>query len=99
MEQHPTVNLLGHDLEGLTAFLAQIGEKSFRARQLMRWVHHFGEADFEQMTDLAKSLRAALGGAAVVAAPRLLADSTAGDGTRKWLLEVGAGNAIETVFI
>jgi 23S rRNA (adenine2503-C2)-methyltransferase len=91
--------LLGHDLEGLTAFLLQIGEKPFRARQLMRWVHRFGEADFAQMTDLARSLRAALDRTAVVAAPRLLTDSTATDGTRKWLLEVGAGNAIETVFI
>jgi len=99
MDQHSPVNLLGHDLEALTAFLVQIGEKPFRARQVMRWVHHFGASDFEQMTDLAKSLRAALGRSAVVAAPRLLADSTAGDGTRKWLLEVGAANAIETVFI
>ena len=99
MDQHPPVNLLGHDFEALTAFLLQIGEKPFRARQLMRWVHRFGEADFAQMTDLAKSLRAALDRTAVVAAPRLLTDSTATDGTRKWLLEVGAGNAIETVFI
>jgi len=93
------VNLLDFDLPGLTALMAQIGEKPFRARQVLRWVHHFGEADFTQMTDLAKSLREALARAAVVAAPRLLADSTAADGTRKWLLDVGAGNGIETVFI
>jgi 23S rRNA (adenine2503-C2)-methyltransferase len=99
MDSHRPANLLGYDLQGLTAFLAGIGEKPFRARQLMRWVHHFGESDFEQMSDLAKSLRAALSGAAVVQAPRLLADSVAADGTRKWLLEVGAGNGIETVFI
>jgi 23S rRNA (adenine2503-C2)-methyltransferase len=99
MNQHPPVNLLGHDLEALTAFLVQIGEKPFRARQLMRWVHHFGAADFEQMTDLAGSLRIALGRTATVSAPRLLADAVATDGTRKWLLDVGAGNGIETVFI
>jgi 23S rRNA (adenine2503-C2)-methyltransferase len=99
MDPQPPVNLLGCDLHSLTAFLAEIGEKPFRARQLMRWVHHFGESDFEQMTDLAKSLRAALGRTAVVRVPELLADSVAADGTRKWLLEVGAGNGIETVFI
>lgn len=93
------VNLLDFDLPGLTALMAQIGEKPFRARQLLRWVHHFGEADIAQMTDLAKSLREALARVAVVTAPRLLADSTAADGTRKWLLDVGAGNGIETVFI
>ncbi len=99
MDPPPPANLLGYDLPGLAAFLGTIGEKPFRARQLMRWVHHFGESDFEQMSNLAKSLRAALSRAAVVEAPRLLADSVAADGTRKWLLEVGAGNGIETVFI
>ncbi len=93
------VNLLDFDLPSLTAFLTQIGEKPFRARQLLRWVHHFGEADFAQMTDLAKSLRARLAQTAVIEAPKLIADSTAADGTRKWLLDVGAGNGIETVFI
>jgi 23S rRNA (adenine2503-C2)-methyltransferase len=99
MESESRANLLGYDLQGLSAFLAGIGEKPFRARQLMRWVHHFGESEFEQMSDLAKPLRAALGRAALVAAPKVLADSQAPDGTRKWLLEVGAGNGIETVFI
>ena len=93
------VNLLDFDLPSLTAFLTQIGEKPFRARQLLRWIHHFGEADFAQMTDLAKSLRARLAQTAVIEAPKLIADSTAADGTRKWLLDVGAGNGIETVFI
>jgi 23S rRNA (adenine2503-C2)-methyltransferase len=93
------VNLLDFDLPGLTGFLAQIGEKPFRARQLMRWVHHFGESDFQHMTDLAKSLRERLAGCATIEAPGVLRDSTASDGTRKWLLAVGAGNGIETVFI
>jgi 23S rRNA (adenine2503-C2)-methyltransferase len=99
MDLHPLANLLGYDLQGLTAFLAGIGEKPFRARQVMRWVHHFGEPDFQQMTDLAKSLRTALNRTAMVQAPKVLADSVAADGTRKWLLEVGEGNGIETVFI
>ena len=93
------VNLLDFDLPGLTRYLADIGEKPFRARQLMRWIHHFGEADFQQMTDLARSLREQLAQRATVEVPQVLADSTASDGTRKWLLSVGAGNGIETVYI
>jgi 23S rRNA (adenine2503-C2)-methyltransferase len=93
------VNLLEYDLPRLADFLGTIGEKPFRARQLMRWVHHFGEADFERMSDLAKSLRVELAERATVAVPAVLADSTAADGTRKWLLSVGSGNGIETVFI
>jgi 23S rRNA (adenine2503-C2)-methyltransferase len=93
------VNLLDYDLPRLTAFVQEIGEKPFRARQLMRWIHHFGEADFHRMTDLTKPLRDKLARAATVEAPGLLGDSTAADGTRKWLLSVGAGNGIETVFI
>jgi len=93
------VNLLDFDLKQLTDFVASVGEKPFRARQLMRWVHHFGESDFERMSDLAKSLRVKLAQEAVVAVPKATSDSTASDGTRKWLLDVGAGNGIETVFI
>ncbi|HZP85298.1 MAG TPA: 23S rRNA (adenine(2503)-C(2))-methyltransferase RlmN [Burkholderiales bacterium] len=94
-----SVNLLDYDLPRLTEYLVSIGEKPFRARQLLRWIHHFGESDFEQMTDLGKALRQKLAAQAVVEAPSLLADSTAADGTRKWLLSVGSGNGIETVFI
>ena len=65
----------------------------------MRWIHQFGEADFERMSDLAKDLRANLAGCAVVQPPSVMSDSTATDGTRKWLLSVGTGNGIETVFI
>jgi 23S rRNA (adenine2503-C2)-methyltransferase len=93
------VNLLGCDLPDLTALLGGLGEKPFRARQLMRWVHHFGESDFQQMSDLSKALREKLAREAVIEAPALLADRMAGDGTRKWLLDVGAGNGIEAVFI
>jgi 23S rRNA (adenine2503-C2)-methyltransferase len=93
------VNLLDYDLARLTTFCADLGEKPFRARQLLRWIHHFGESDFESMSDLAKSLRTKLVAHAVVEVPAVLADSTASDGTRKWLLSVGSGNGIETVFI
>ena len=94
-----TVNLLGLDAQALAAFIAQIGEKPFRAKQLMRWVHRFGESRFTDMSDLAKSLREKLAQAAVVAAPPVVSDGVSEDGTRKWLLDVGNGNAVETVFI
>jgi 23S rRNA (adenine2503-C2)-methyltransferase len=93
-----SVNLLGLDATALTQFFAALGEKPFRARQTLRWVHQLGVAEFEGMTDLARSLREKLADAATVAPPRVVADSTAPDGTRKWLLDVGS-SAIETVFI
>jgi 23S rRNA (adenine2503-C2)-methyltransferase len=94
-----TVNLLGLDARALAAFMAQIGEKPFRAKQLMRWVHRFGESNFTEMSDLAQTLREKLALAAVVAAAPVISDGVSEDGTRKWLLDVGNGNAVETVFI
>src|SRR6266508_3683991 len=94
-----TVNLLDLDGEQLAGFVAGLGEKPFRARQLKRWMHRFGESDFARMSDLAKSLREKLARTASVSPPRIVNDSIAGDGTRKWLLDVGKGNAIEAVFI
>ena len=94
-----TANLLDFDLEGLAAFCAGLGEKRFRAVQLYRWIHQKGQADFEQMSDLAKSLRCKLAGAAHVAAPRLVSEHLSADGTVKWLFDVGDGNAVETVYI
>jgi len=93
------VNLLDFDLPQLTAFFAEIGEKPFRAKQVLRWMHHFGESDFARMSDLAKSLREKLSAVAVVEPPRLIKEQLSDDGTRKWLLDVGANNGIETVFI
>jgi 23S rRNA (adenine2503-C2)-methyltransferase len=93
------VNLLDLDAQGLADFFLEIGEKPFRARQLLRWLHQLRESDFDRMTDLSKSLRETLKSAAVVQFPQLVTESSAADGTRKWLLSVGGGNAIETVFI
>jgi 23S rRNA (adenine2503-C2)-methyltransferase len=92
-------NLLDLDAAALESYLAGLGEKPFRARQVLRWVHRAGVADFGAMSDLAKGLRQGLAAAAEVAPPPVLRESTAADGTRKWLLGVGAANAIETVFI
>jgi len=93
------VNLLEFDVAGLSAYVESIGEKAFRARQLSRWIHQRGAPDFESMTDLARTLRTHLQHRAEIAAPPILRDSASADGTRKWLLDVGAGNAVETVFI
>jgi 23S rRNA (adenine2503-C2)-methyltransferase len=93
------VNLLDFDLEGLAAWCDGLGEKRFRAVQLYRWIHQKGESDFERMTDLARSLRGKLAGAAQVAGLPLLSENRSADGTVKWLFDVGAGNAVETVFI
>ncbi len=92
-------NLLNFDLNGLTEHFAQMGEKPFRAKQVMRWIHQAGAAGFDEMTDLAKSLRAKLQDQAEVAVPALMAAQESSDGTRKWLLDVGTGNGVETVFI
>jgi 23S rRNA (adenine2503-C2)-methyltransferase len=94
-----TVNLLDFDLEGLAAFCESLGEKRFRAVQLYRWIHQKGQADFEQMSDLAKSLRGKLAGVAEVRGLSLSSEHRSSDGTVKWLFDVGAGNAIETVYI
>jgi 23S rRNA (adenine2503-C2)-methyltransferase len=92
-------NLLDLDPAQLVAYCGALGEKPFRAKQLQRWIHQFGASDFDAMTDLAKSLREKLGGRACVTAPAVISDHTSTDGTRKWLLDVGQGNAVETVFI
>jgi 23S rRNA (adenine2503-C2)-methyltransferase len=94
-----STNLLDFDAAGLTAWFAEMGEKPFRARQVLRWLHQSGEANFSCMTDMAKSLREKLAGIAAVVPPLIVSDKLSDDGTRKFLFDVGGGNAIETVFI
>ena len=92
-------NLLDFDAAGMAEFFVQMGEKPFRARQVLRWIHHMGAQRFDQMTDLAKSLRAQLETSCELPLPTILSDHTSSDGTRKWLTDVGQGNAVETVYI
>jgi 23S rRNA (adenine2503-C2)-methyltransferase len=94
-----TVNLLELDLEGLAAYCERLGEKRFRAVQLFRWIHQKGVAEFSAMSDLAKSLREMLQGAACVKGLSVISQHESGDGTIKWLFDVGDGNAVEAVFI
>src|SRR3989338_8351372 len=92
-------NLLDFDVAQLTAWFAEHGEKPFRAKQVLRWIYKAGESDFDAMSDLAVSLREKLKQIACVRAPKVMREELSDDGTRKWLLDMGTGNAVETVFI
>ena len=94
-----STNLLNFDLDGLAAFCEQLGEKRFRATQLFRWIHQRGATHFDEMTDLAKSLREKLTGTAHIEGPQVVSRHESTDGTIKWLFDVGGGDVIETVFI
>jgi 23S rRNA (adenine2503-C2)-methyltransferase len=97
---HPEpINLLGLDAPALTQLVGQWGGKPFRARQLQKWVHQRGASQFDDMTDLAREFRAQLAQSCIVQAPKVLTQHRSADGTRKWLFDVGQGNAIESVFI
>ncbi|ODS62322.1 MAG: 23S rRNA (adenine(2503)-C(2))-methyltransferase [Arenimonas sp. SCN 70-307] len=94
------VNLLDLDRAGMERFFdEELGEKRFRAHQVMKWIYHQHVTDFSQMTDVGKALRAKLEARAEVRPPNVLFDKPSADGTHKWLLGMDAGNAIEAVFI
>ena len=92
-------NLLDYTQSQLAEFFVAMGEKPFRAKQLMRWIHHYGVRDIEQMTDIAKGLRAKLAEQTCIQPPSIQTELLSDDGTRKWLIAAGDGNAVETVFI
>ena len=92
-------NLLGLPREGMRDFFASLGEKPFRATQVLKWIHHRQTSNFDVMTDLGKALRTRLGAVAVVRAPTVVADRVSADGTRKWLFRVDSGNCVEAVYI
>jgi 23S rRNA (adenine2503-C2)-methyltransferase len=95
----PKTNLFGLDRAAMRALFVEWGEKAFRADQVMQWIYQRGALDFDAMTNLAKSLRAVLAERAEVRVPELIAEQTSQDGTRKWVLRLDSGNAVETVFI
>lgn len=92
-------NLLGLSREQMEAFFVSIGEKKFRASQMMKWIHHEGCDDFDAMTNLSKSLRMRLGEVAEIRGPGVVYEGTSNDGTRKWVLEIEDGSYVETVLI
>ena len=93
------VNLLGLDREGLETFFIGLGEKRFRATQLLKWIYQLDVDDFESMSNIAKALRRRLGELAEIREPTVVTDRLSSDGTRKWVLRLDDGNAVETVFI
>lgn len=93
------VNLMGFDRAAMEAYFLSIGEKAFRASQVMKWIHQTGASDFTEMTNLSKSLRASLAETAEITLPEIISDNLSEDGTRKWLLKVPGKSAIEMVFI
>lgn len=94
------VNLLDLDRDGLERFFAdELGEKRFRAHQVMKWMYHRHICDFAEMSDLGKDLRVKLEARAVVMSPPVILDKPSADGTHKWLLGMDQANAIEAVFI
>lgn len=93
------INLLNYNQVQLAEYFKSIGEKPFRAKQLTRWIHHFGVHDFAQMTDIAKSLRDKLVQEAEISLPTVQLEKISNDGTRKWLIGADVANSIETVFI
>ena len=93
------VNLLGMPRAELAAFFAELGEKPYRATQVMKWVYHAGVDDFDAMTDISKALRARLKELAELRAPALGEAQRAADGVVKWLAHVGPSRAVETVLI
>ncbi len=97
--QTPLVNLMGMDRAQMADYFLSLGEKPFRADQVMKWIHQTGARDFTQMNNLSKALREQLAQTCEIAVPDILSDRLSVDGTRKWLLNVQGGNAIETVFI
>ncbi|MEM9603228.1 MAG: 23S rRNA (adenine(2503)-C(2))-methyltransferase RlmN [Pseudomonadota bacterium] len=92
-------NLLGLDEGGMVAFVESLGEKRFRARQLLKWLYHQDVRQFDNMTDLSKAFRAALREHAEVRLPEVEHAHVSQDGTCKWLFKVDSANAVETVFI
>jgi 23S rRNA (adenine2503-C2)-methyltransferase len=93
------INLLNCDRNELEAFFVSLGEKRFRATQIMKWIYHEGVTDFDVMSNISKKLRVALTAIAEIKLPRVIWQQQSADGTQKWLIQLDSGNCIETVFI
>src|SRR5580704_19446890 len=93
------INLLGLDKKSMQDFFIRIGEKPYRADQVLKWIHFNGVQDFDVMTNISKDLRHRLADTAEIILPQIIYENAAADGTYKWLLKLSDGNCIETVFI
>ena len=92
-------NLLGLSPAKMEAFFLSIGEKKFRAQQMLKWIHQYGESDFEKMTNMGKALRAKLADVSEIVLPEVVYEDFSKDGTRKWVMRMPGGGAVETVYI
>lgn len=99
LAQTEKTNLLGLSVEKLAAFFESLGEKRFRAVQVLKWIHQNGVDDFAEMTNVSKNLRRKLAEVAEIRVPDVLGQWDSVDGTRKWLINAGGGSAVETVYI
>ncbi len=95
----PRQNLLGLDRSSLIIFLETLGEKPYRAQQILQWIHQRGVSSISEMTNLSLALREQLQQVACITFPEIVFDQQSADGTRKWLLRLEDGNCVETVFI
>ena len=93
------VNLLGLTQPQMESFFDSIGEKRFRAGQVMKWIHHFGVDDFDAMSNVSKVLREKLKTCAEIRGPEVVSQDISTDGTRKWVVRVASGSCVETVYI
>lgn len=93
------INLLDMNRADMEAFFVDLGEKRFRANQVIQWLHQYGVSDISEMTNLSKDLRAKLVDQAEIRTPEVVVDQASNDGTHKWLLRLDSGNSVETVFI
>lgn len=96
---HKRTNLLDLDRQAMEAYFTDLGEKTFRAGQVLKWIYQHGITDFSEMTTLSKKLRKRLSEIACIELPKITSQQTSRDGTRKWLLQLDTNNSIETVFI
>ena len=93
------VNLLNFTRADMETFFLELGEKAFRAKQVIQWMHQYGVDNFEAMSNLSKGLRAKLEEVAEIRTPEVVIDQASADGTHKWLLKLDNGYSVETVFI
>ena len=98
-ESNEKVNLLGLSPTKMEAFFANLGEKKFRAQQMLKWIHQYGESDFDKMTNMSKPLREKLSKVCEVRLPEVIYEDFSKDGTRKWVMRMDGGSAVETVYI
>ncbi|HAO89375.1 MAG TPA: 23S rRNA (adenine(2503)-C(2))-methyltransferase RlmN [Gammaproteobacteria bacterium] len=96
-EERP--NLLGLSRDKMKALFSELGEKPFRAQQIMQWLHQRGELELNAMTDISKSLRGQLEQSVDIRLPKIVADYPSDDGSHKWVIEVASGSRVEMVFI